>query len=744
MRGSGGLVSALLGVKLEQPFYWIGFETDEKSAKQLEEKSGQINPHLRLKAVVLSKKLYDSYYDRFANDVLWPLFHYEGQHVFFHREHWESYVQANQRMADAILEVANDGDSVWIHDFHFMLLPEMLKQARPSLDVGFFLHTPFPSSEIFRQLPVREHLLKAMTYCNLIGFHEHSYLRHFTVSLKAHLGIDSSFFRAELGGHTLQLGVYPISIDDQSLKAKSLSPEVTELTAEYRRKIGAKFLILGVDRLDYTKGLELKLRGFRRLLQKYPELQGQVSLLQVAVPTRTKVPSYIRLKREIDQLVGTINGEFGKPGYTPVDYIFNSVSEADLLALYRRAECLLVTSKRDGMNLVAMEYAVTQDEEHPGSVVLSEFAGAASLLGEALFINPWDEDSIADALHRSYVMPAEERAERSRILQNILSKYSATQWAQGFLRDLDKTAAKASRRQTTLLLPRTGFLEIAERVKQAPRVRIMLDYDGTLVPLQKRPELAVLTELFRENLLKLNKVAPVHILSGRTKDFLDRQFPDAPFPLAAEHGAFYKHDGEWRSRITSDLRSWMSEVKRVMSSYTEYVPFSFVEQKEAALTWHFRVSPEDFASYQARKLDEELQVGLANAPVSVTMGSKIVEAKAIECDKGSYLRWLLEEDNDESLFICIGDDRTDEDMFRALGQRGISIKVGEGSTTAGFRVGRQEDVLPLLNQILHWRTEKPSSQAEPSPEDAQGAETITEPRPGRRGSEKPASRAIFV
>lgn len=426
-RGGGGLVSALLGVQLDEPFSWLGFETNKEEARQIQEKVNQTSGNMQLVPIVLEKKLYESYYDKFSNDVLWPLFHYESQYVQFKRDDWNAYVAANQIMADETLKVAEDGDVVWIHDFHFLLLPAMLKEKRPSLKVGFFLHTPFPSSEIFRQLPVRNEILNALIQSDLVGFHEYSYLRHFTVSLKSHLGIDSSFLRAEIGEHILHLGVFPISIDSEHLKRTSESEKVLKLTEKYRTKIKSQFLILGVDRLDYSKGLELKLKGFRRLLQKYPDVRGHVNLLQIAVPTRTKVPAYVRLKGETDRLVGTINGEFAEPGYTPVQYIFNSVSESELLALYRRAEGLLVTSKRDGMNLVAMEYVVAQDIKHPGVIVLSEFAGAASLLNEALFINPWDEDAVADALYAAFIMPLSEKQKRLQSHQEVLSKYSATQ-----------------------------------------------------------------------------------------------------------------------------------------------------------------------------------------------------------------------------------------------------------------------------------------------------------------------------
>ncbi len=701
-RGSGGLVSALLGVNLDKPFVWMGFETNAKQAQILKARGSEVNPCLECCPVILPKETYDKYYDGFSNDLIWPLFHYEGHLASFSRDLWRSYLEANRKMALEIAKIAKPDDTVWIHDFHFMMLPQFLRELVPQIKIGFFLHIPFPSAEIFRQLPVRQELLKSLVQCDLIGFHEHSYLRHFIVSLKAVLGIDSSFFKAEIGEHTLHLGVYPISVDTEGLMQKARSAPVVERCQDYLSRRQVPFLILGVDRLDYTKGLELKLKGFQEALRKYPELIGQISLLQVAVPTRQKVPYYIKIKKEIDQLVGQINGEFARPEYVPVHYIFNSVAETDLLALYRRAECALITSKRDGMNLVGIEYAICQDIERPGVLILSEFAGAASLLSEALVINPWDAENIADALFAAYKMSLEEKRKRMEGLQAVLSRYSATKWAKGFLKDLDLANRQRLSKTLSLSPQRTAWPDrLSENLSSHKKWRLILDYDGTTVSLMNRPENAILTESTKNLLRKLNAKVDIFILSGRSREFLQSQFGDLPVFLGAEHGAYYrKPDGKWQSRISSDVQSWYSEVERVMEAYCERVPFSFIEKKEAALVWHYRESPAVFADFQAKKLDDELQVGLANEAVAVVMGSKIVEAKSVECNKGNFLRWLLQMPSvDQAFNICLGDDRTDEDMFRALGFAGCSIKVGEGQTSAHYRLANQAQVIPFFEEL---------------------------------------------
>lgn len=700
-RGSGGLVSALLGVSLKRPFFWMGFETNEKMARLLKRHAPEITPQLQCQPVLLRRETYEAYYDGFCNDILWPLFHYEGHLSVFNREQWEAYSEANRVMAAEIAKIATVNDTVWIHDFHFLLLPQFLREHLPQIKIGFFLHIPFPSAEVFRQLPVREEILRAMAHCDLIGFHEHSYLRQFIVALKALLGIDSSLFRAEVGNHTLHLGVYPISIDGETLMRKSRSDEVKAQSEQYREKSPLPYMVLGVDRLDYTKGLELKLMGFQRALRKYPELIGKMGLLQVAVPSRQKTPQYAKIKKDLDQLVGSINGEFGQPHYMPVHYIFNSVNETQLLALYRNAQAALITSKRDGMNLVSMEYVMAQDLENPGVLILSEFAGASSFLSEAIIVNPWDADAVADALYRAFTMSFDERQERLATLQRILSRYSSTKWAEGFLRDLEETE-KASPEGALFLPPRrlewpAHFVRV---LKRQTKLRLVVDYDGTLVALARRPEFAVLLEDMRQALTELCKKMEVYVVSGRAREFLDSQFPNRLVFLAAEHGAFFKPpQGEWYSQVTSDIQAWYSQVEKVMLDYSERVPLSFVEKKEASIVWHFRESPPDFAEFQAKKLDDELQIGMANAPVAISLGDKIVEAKATECNKGNFLRSLMQNSSEDHFYVCIGDDRTDEDMFRVLGNQGYSIKVGPAETQARFRLQNQAQVLKFLREL---------------------------------------------
>ncbi|MES3037657.1 MAG: bifunctional alpha,alpha-trehalose-phosphate synthase (UDP-forming)/trehalose-phosphatase [Bdellovibrionota bacterium] len=706
VRGTGGLVSALLAYKPEYPMVWVGSETDPESAAAMKEMSDTFTSV----PVMLENNLYNKYYDELCNNVLWPLFHYEGDLVLFTRDAWQAYEKVNKIFAEQIAKIATPDDMIWIHDFHLMLLPQYLKKINPAFKIGFFLHIPFPSSEIFRQLPVREDILKALLHADQIGFHEYSYLRHFTVSLKAQLGVNSTVFNADYEGHRVKLGVYPISIDPADIKERAFTTSVDEIISKYKKNVNEEHVILGVDRLDYSKGVELKLEGLRRALKKYPELRGRLTLIQVAVPTRTRVPAYARLKKRVDQLVGTINGEFGKPDYMPVRYIFSSVSDSELFALYRMSDTLLVTSKRDGMNLVCMEYILAQEANRAGTVILSEFAGAASLLSEATIINPWDVDSTADAIKVAFDRSPEERTEVHKSLFSTLSRYSASEWGKSFLKDLNSVKAQIPTIPITDLNYRSWPADISKNL-DGPTVHLILDYDGTLTPIKGKPEevhLDAATRYILERICERPDVQ-VCIVSGRMRSYLWKEFEGIPVQIAAEHGAFYRksESDQWTNLMSSDLKTWYRVAERVMSDYAERVPHAFIEKKEAAVTWHYRMSPPGFADYQGKKLAEELEVGLANLPVNILLGSKVVEARANECNKGDFFRWYSKRYmNPGDRVLCFGDDRTDEDIFKACQSRGVTMKVGPGPTMAQYRLPSQGSVNEFLLQFLDYLKKK--------------------------------------
>ncbi|MEK7356971.1 MAG: trehalose-6-phosphate synthase, partial [Bdellovibrionota bacterium] len=426
---SGGLVSALNGVKSRAEKIWIGCAPEGLTEAEwpiLEEKVNQRSNGWKYRPVFIGEELYDGYYNRLCNDVLWPLLHYQPELVQFDDAAWKAYKEVNEKIAVEIASFAEDDDLVWIHDFHLFLVPKILRKLRPQLRTGFFLHVPFPSSEVFRQLPVREQILDSLLDANLVGFHDYSYLQHFGSAILRLLGLESNFVSVKRGSHTTRLGVFPVSIDTENFMKRANDPKVCALAKTF---VKSQFQFLGVDRLDYMKGLDLKLKAFRELLVSHPEYQGRVSLLQVAVPTRTGVPVYMELARETARLIGEINGAFSTPTWTPIQYLHSSVTQDQLLALYAASDALLVTSKRDGMNLVALEYIASKRDDRPGVVVLSEFAGAISTLSHVLAVNPWDFEGTAKKMVQAIEMPRAEKLDRQRTMHQYLSRYTATTWA---------------------------------------------------------------------------------------------------------------------------------------------------------------------------------------------------------------------------------------------------------------------------------------------------------------------------
>ena len=392
-------------------------------------------------AVPLSAEEVTRYYEGVSNGVLWPLFHYLLDQLPLRVEHWAAYVTANERFADAIAAHHRPGDVVWVHDYQLMLVPAMLRERVPGARVGFFLHIPFPSAEVFATLPMRAELLRGVLGADLIGFHTAAYARHFAHAVQRTLGLPADaperptrIARAGRGGGATRVGVFPMGVDAADLAARAGSPAVDAALLHVRPGDG-QALMLGVDRLDYTKGIPRRLLAFEQLLARHPELHERVRLVQIAVPSREGVRAYQRIRREVEGLVGHINGVFGTPQWTPIHYVYRSVTDAELLALYRAAAVLLVTPLRDGMNLVAKEFVACRADTD-GVLVLSEFTGAAAELTDAVQVNPYDVDGSAAAYYRALTMPRQERRARMRAMRARVAAYDVHAWSASFLADL--------------------------------------------------------------------------------------------------------------------------------------------------------------------------------------------------------------------------------------------------------------------------------------------------------------------
>lgn len=704
----GGLVSAIMGLdanKVGQEFHWLGLMTDDVESGLIEQLKQTKFDDMTCHPIIVPKLAYNSYYNKFCNNVIWPLFHYERNLVQYSPSGWRNYVYINKLIASAIAHYARPSDSIWIHDFHLMLVPGMLKELRPELKIGFFLHIPFPSSEIFRELPQREEILKSLATCDLVGFHDLSYLNHFKSSMSRIIGEDYITHTEK------KWGVYPISIDTPRFKRIADDVRTKEKLAEYLEHKKDFQWILGVDRLDYIKGLILKLRAYKDFLKKNPDQVGRVQFIQVVIPSRTDVQEYQNLKDKIEQLVSSINGVYGTPTYMPVQYLYHGVNNFELSALYQASDVLFVSSRRDGMNLVSLEYVVSQMEDFEGSILLSEFAGAHSTLSYAISINPWDIEKTGEKIKEALLSPQEVRSARMKPMNEFLEQYTSSDWARIYLRDLSKEVVIKDKSR---IITSENLMRWMKKVSNK-KVLFFCDLDGTLLPIAAHPSKVILPEETARTLefISQNNHFEFIIISGREKEFLQRYFLDRDhnFSLGACHGAYVydKKVGKWQDLIMGETQKWKEVVEELLKLYTKRTPGSFIEDKGHALTWHYRSSPTQFAEFLASKLYNELEENLQAYPVQVVRGKKVIEVKSIHANKGSFINyWLsnLDPTNRPDLIVALGDDTTDEDMFNALQEQkeypAFCVKVGRGSTAAKYFIQDQNKVTPLLKNFAEF------------------------------------------
>ena len=697
VRSSGGLATALQAIRGEAA--WVGWPGTVVPAA-LEKRVTQRLARSHLHPVLLTAREEEDFYNRVCNDTLWPLFHYFSDRLRITPEAWQRYVDVNERFADAILAHCEPATRVWIHDFHLMLVPELLRRREPRLSIGFFLHTPFPSSEVYRLLPGREQLLRGVLGADYVSFQIGDYARHFRSSVLRILGVDSEPDWLEIDGRRVGIGVDPIGIDVEGFRATLEHPETARLLSDLERQYEGRQLILGVERLDYTKGIPQKLQAYERFLERDPLRARTTTMIQVLVPSRLESPEYRAQREQIELLIARINGRFGQPGSTPVEYIHRDISKPGLVALYRRADVMMITALRDGMNLVAHEYVVCQSEpglpgRWRGALLLSELAGAAQVLPGALLVNPWDVESVVEHLARALELPARERQRRLETMSKRVEDLDTRRWAEGFLTRL----GRYSRRDRRTKRPPTVDAEIEERLgrrfERAKARTIVLDYDGTLREFELHPDLAQPTPEIRALLRSLAKLpaTDVHIVSGRRRRNLEQWFGRLPIHLCAEHGYLARAPGEeWRTLVDLDL-SWLRPIERLLRRVAADVPGAHVERKSCSVAWHYRQAEPEYGSWRARELLNDLHQHLAGAPAEILVGHQVVEVRALGVDKGVYVRSLFPNGKEATHFVLgLGDDRTDHDLLGALPSGSVAGHVGGLLPSTKPTDGRREDI----------------------------------------------------
>jgi trehalose 6-phosphate synthase/phosphatase len=695
---AGGLATGLRPWHERSHGLWIGWPGD--LARISSTQRAALDRQLGERGIVpvhLTRDQVDRYYHGFSNRVLWPLFHYLIDRVPVDATGWDAYKEVNAAFADAVAREYRAGDTIWVHDYQLMLLPALLRARLPEARIGFFLHIPFPSSEVFRVLPWRREILDGLLGADLVGFHTFAYMRHFIASLLHVEGVEADVDRVRVGERVVALGVFPMGVDSAHFDKLARDPDVRAQADAIRRDAGDRQIILGVDRLDYTKGIPRRLHAVERLLERDPALRDTIRYIQVAVPSRGEVDSYQRFKRQVEEAVGRINGACGTLRSTPVQYVHQSVSMPELVALYSAADVMLVTPLRDGMNLVAKEFVASRTDGD-GVLVLSEFAGAAAELDGAMVVNPYDVDAIATALQHALALPAGERHARMQSLRRRVAAADIHAWTDSFLGQLRSLRPLAP---PIAVRPAPSLETALEDARRTTRLRVLLDYDGTLVPLTRSPELAAPGD---ELLALLSDLAEapdldIEIVSGRPRDTLDAWFGALPIPLWAEHGFWHRIAPNEAWKPASHIRpDWSDRILPILEQFTAGTPGSKIERKTASIAWHFRGASREFGARQAHELRMLLGDALSNQPIEVLEGKKVIEIRLRGVSKSVVGR--DECGSAGTTIVAFGDDQTDEELFSSLPPASITIAVGGALRSATYQLAGYRDVRRVLRSLL--------------------------------------------
>lgn len=704
-RSEGGLTTGLDSLQTSYEKHWIGWPgicTDNEADKQeIDTRLGDMNFH----PVFLSETQITNYYEGYSNSTIWPLCHYFFAYTLYKNCFWQAYQEVNKRFCEAICRLVRPGDKVWVQDYQLMLLPGMLRKECPELSIGYFHHIPFPSYELFRILPERAELLKGLLGADFIAFHTHDYMRHFISAAERVLHLDFKLDEVQLGNRVVRVDALPMGINYELYHKAPARPEVRQTIDRIRQLFGDHKLILSVDRLDYSKGILHRLSAFASFLRHHPEFHGKVTLGMVIVPSRDQVGSYAELKTRIDEEIGSINGQYSTMNWTPVGYYYHGFSFEELVAMYHIADVALVTPLRDGMNLVAKEYVATKTD-NPGVLILSEMAGAAVEMTDALLINPNDKDSIEQAICLALEMPEEEQRRRLQSMQKIISVQTVNKWAADFMNGWNDTCRKNTDFHQKRMSARIVG-SIRQQYHQARQRLILLDYDGTLAAIRLRPEDARPTPELIATLRKLALDPANHVVvnSGRDHSTLEKWLGNLPVSLAAEHGAFYKESGVWHENVQHMV--WSAGLLSVLKLFVNKTPHSHLEIKETAIAWHYRKSDAWLGSLRAQQLVNALVSICLQQKLQIIQGDKVIEIKSPEYNKGSEVnRQLMNRHYD--FILALGDDTTDEDMFRALPEKAVTIKIGCTSEVAAYNMLSQTEVLPFLNLLVDRDEEQPA------------------------------------
>jgi trehalose 6-phosphate synthase/phosphatase len=696
---AGGVATGINSLKGTYDLLWVGWpgltvhNDEEKDLLR-----GRLYKDKMIPVFLTSKDILE-FYEGFSNKTIWPLFNYFIQNVVYEEKYWRSYKNVNHKYSDMVATVYQENDTIWIHDYHLMLLPQMLREKLPEASIGFFLHIPFPSYEIFRLLPQRQELLEGILGADLIGFHTYDYARHFLSSIMRLLGLKHKMGVVTSQDRVIRVDTFPMGVDFQKYASSSRDKQVKTQISRYEKIKGKNKIILSIDRLDYSKGILQRLTAFEMFLTRNPQYKENVSFIMVVVPSRTKVESYQKLKHSVDEYVGRINGQYGTIGWVPVLYFYRTLPFDGVSALYNVADVCVVTPYRDGMNLVAKEFVATK-VENPGVLILSEMAGAAHELNEAIIVNPNDIHDIVRALEKAFTLPEEEKISRMKMMQEKLKRYDVHRWAVDFI-DILHQVKKSQDEMSIRKLSTTMQKNIVSSFRESSKKILFLDYDGTLVTFAARPDLAEPDQELTAMLSDLSRCPDVDvvIISGRTKPSLDEWLGQLNVNLVAEHGAWIKEMGQdWRT-LEPFHQEWKKDIRPILELYVDRTPGALVEEKSFSLAWHFRNVDVGLGEIRSHELADTLRYFTSNLDLQVLEGNKVVEIKNRGMNKGRAVLHFLSK-KQYNFILAVGDDWTDEDIFEVLPEYAFSIKVGFTSTSAKSNLKSVKEVRMLLNDLL--------------------------------------------
>jgi trehalose 6-phosphate synthase/phosphatase len=607
----------------------------------------------------------------------------------------------NRAFASVAADLIAPDVPVWIHDYHLMLLPQMLRKKYPKASIGFFLHIPFPSMEIFRLLPPtwRTEILNGLLGADLIGFHTNDYTQYFLQCALRFLGIEHHMGQLITDGRLIQADTFPMGIDFDLFNTRANHAETIEAARQLKQKVGQAKIILSVDRLDYSKGIINRLKGFEMFLEKNPQWRKKVVYILMLVPSRIGVEQYQQLKKQIDELVGFINGKYSDMDWTPINYRYRVFPFDELVTSYTASEVALITPLRDGMNLVAKEY-LSSHPDNLGVLILSEMAGASKELGEAVLVSPTTSEEISQAILQALEMPLEEQVRRNTFMRKRLAHYNVNLWVKDFFDTL--TSVKNNQQK---FLAKVASENIQQKIladyHRGSKRLLILDYDGTLVSFQKDPVKSTPPIELLRLLEELSSMPPnnVIIISGRNRDILDNFFGKLSLNLIAEHGVWSKSKkGRWQL-FKNILSDWKKQILPILQAFSDRLPGSFVEEKEYTVVWHYRGADPEQADRRRMELADMLQQFTANLDVQIVQGHKILEVRPAGVSKGlAALNFSNREKYD--FILAVGDDTTDEDLFQALPPSAYSIRVGLTNTFARYNMVTYQEVLEFLKKLV--------------------------------------------